>query len=216
MLCGGDEFGRTQNGNNNAYCQDNEISWLNWQRGEAQTRLLEFTKKLIRLRHEHPVFRRPTFFRGRRVRNSEIKDVMWFNPGGEEMSDEEWASPFVRCLGVLLSGGTEDVVDFQRQPIRDETFLFLVNAHHEPVPFVLPGEENLGWELILDTRDPNGFLAEPRKCASGDDLEVGARTACLLRLVSGRQEQAQRESWKKRHIELPQEDKEAAGNAGEA
>ncbi len=202
MLCGGDELGRTQNGNNNAYCQDNEISWINWQRDERQGRLLEFTKKLIRLRYEHPVFRRPKFFRGRRVRGSEIKDVMWFNPGGEEMSDEEWVSPLVRSLGILLSGDTEDVVDFERQPIRDETFLFLVNAHHEPIPFVLPGEEHLEWELILDTMDPAGFV-QPRKCASGDDVDVGPRAACLLKLIGGRQEQARRESWKKRHVELP-------------
>ncbi|MEP6673448.1 MAG: glycogen debranching protein GlgX, partial [Chthoniobacter sp.] len=100
MLCGGDEFARTQNGNNNAYCQDNEISWLNWEWNDEQRQLREFTKKLIQLRRDHPVFRRPKFFQGRRIRGSEIKDVMWFNPGGNEMSDEEWSSPFVRCLAL--------------------------------------------------------------------------------------------------------------------
>ncbi|PYI93020.1 MAG: glycogen debranching enzyme GlgX, partial [Verrucomicrobia bacterium] len=117
MLCGGDEFGRTQKGNNNAYCQDNEISWLNWQqRDEKQKALLEFTRKMIQLRHDHPVFRRPKFFQGRRIRGSEIKDVMWFNPGGNEMSDEEWSSPFARCLGMLLSGDTIDVLSFTGEP----------------------------------------------------------------------------------------------------
>ena len=105
---------RTQQGNNNAYCQDNEISWLHWEHNDEQRQLLDFTKKLIDLRKEHPVFRRPKFFQGRRIRGSEIKDVMWFNPGGNEMSDEEWASPFVRCLGMLLSGDTIDVLEFRR------------------------------------------------------------------------------------------------------
>lgn len=203
MMCAGDEFGRTQSGNNNAYCQDNEISWLIWQRDEKQKQLFEFTRKLIQLRRDHPVFRRPKFFRGRRVPGSEIKDVMWFNPGGEEMSNDEWASPFARCLGMLLSGDTTDVHDSEGQPVRDETFLFLVNAHHEPIPFVLPGEEHLDWELLLDTMQNEGFLREPKKCASGDDVEVGPRAACLLKLAKGPQERARHESWKKRHFEMP-------------
>jgi glycogen operon protein len=203
MLLGGDEGGRTQGGNNNAYCQDNEISWFNWDRNDRQSQLFEFTKKLIRLRREHAVFRRPKFFQGRRVRSSEIKDVMWFNPGGEEMSDEEWNSPFVRCLGMLLSGDTEDIVDPRGERVRDETFLLLVNAHHEPIPFVLAGEEHLGWELILDTTDEDGFLSEAQQFASGDDVNVGGRTACLLKLVGGTQEQARHESWKKRPFEAP-------------
>ena len=203
MLCGGDEWGRTQKGNNNAYCQDSEISWFNWERDEKQNGVLEFTKKLIRLRREHPVFRRPKFFQGRRIHGSEIRDVMWFNEGGNEMSDEEWASPLVRCLEMLLSGDTIDVLNFQGEPIRDEAFLLLFNGYHEPIAFVLPGEEHVEWELILDTMNEEGFLREPRKFASGDDVEVGARAACLLRLAMGLHAQARRESWKKRHVDLP-------------
>ena len=203
MLPGGDERGRTQNGNNNAYCQDNEISWLNWECDEKQNQLLEFTRKLIRLRRDHPVFRRPKFFQGRRIRGSEIRDVMWFNPGGSEMSEEEWASPFVRCLGMLLSGDTMDVLNFQGEPIRDDTFLLLINAHYEPIPFVLPGQEHIEWQLILDTMEADGFLREPRKFASGDDIDLGGRAACLLQLVSGAHAQAREESWKKRHVEFP-------------
>jgi isoamylase len=204
MLCGGDEFGRTQNGNNNAYCQDNEISWLNWQkRDEKQKALLEFTRKMVQLRRDHPVFRRPKFFQGRRIRGSEIKDVMWFNPGGNEMSDEEWASPFVRCLGMLLSGDTIDVLSFTGEPIRDDTFLFLINAHYEPMPFLLPGQERLEWQLILDTATDEGFLAEPKRFASGDDVPVGDRGACLLKLTSGTHAQARQESYKKRHFHMP-------------
>jgi isoamylase len=204
MLLGGDEFGRTQNGNNNAYCQDNEISWLPWEHNQEQEQLLAFTRKLIELRKNHPVFRRPKFFQGRRIRGSEIKDVMWFNPGGNEMSEEEWTSPFVRCLGMLLSGDTADVLNFESQPVRDETFLLLINAHHEPIVFVLAGLEKLEWELMLDTTNDEGFLDEKRKFASGDDLELGDRATCLLRLTGGAPAQARQESWKKRYFSLPQ------------
>ena len=203
MLTGGDEWGRTQNGNNNAYCQDNEISWFNWERDEKQNQSLEFTRRLIQFRKDHPVFHRSKFLKGRRIPGSEIRDVMWFNPGGNLMSEEEWASPFVRCLGMLLSGDTSDLVTFEGEPVRDDTFLLLINAHYEPIPFVLPGQENLEWQLILDTADPNGFLAEPRKFASGDDVDLAGRVCCLLQLISGAQAQAREESWKKRAVEFP-------------
>lgn len=203
MLLGGDEFGRTQKGNNNAYCHDNEISWFNWARDEKQNQLFVFTKGLIQLRKNHPVFRRPKFFQGRRTRGSKIKDVMWFNPGGNEMSDEEWESPFVRCLGMLLSGDAIDVLSFESEPIRDETFLLLINAHYEATPFVLPGEEKIEWELILDTTNEEGFLPTTKKFASGEEVDIGERSACLLKLTAGAQAQARLESWKKRHIELP-------------
>src|SRR5437773_2004590 len=203
MLLGGDEFGRTQRGNNNAYCQDNELSWLDWQRDDEAEQLAEFTTRLIQLRKDHPVFRRPKFFQGRRIRGSEIRDVMWFNAGGSEMSEKEWASPFVRCLGMLLSGDTMDVLNFEGEPIRDDTFLLLINAHYELIPFGLPGQEHIEWQLILDTMEPGGFLADPKKYSSGDDVDLGGRSACLFQLVSGAQAQAREESWKKRHVEFP-------------
>ena len=203
MLCGGDEWGRTQNGNNNAYCQDNEISWFNWERDEKQNQLLGFTRKLIQLRRDHPVFRRPKFFQGRRIRGSEIRDVMWFNPGGSEISEEEWAHPFVRCLGMLLSGDTMGVFNFEGEPIRDDTFLLLINAHYEPIPFVLPGQEHIEWQLVLDTMSAEGFFTEPKKFASGDDVDLSGRAACLLQLITGAHAQAREESWKKRQVEFP-------------
>ncbi|MBV9618703.1 MAG: glycogen debranching protein GlgX [Verrucomicrobia bacterium] len=198
MLLGGDEFGRTQNGNNNAYCQDNEISWFDWQRRDNE--LFEFTKRLIAFRKQHPVFRRPKFFQGKRIRGSEIKDVMWFNPGGNEMSDDEWNSPFARCLGMLVSGDADDVVDSRGEPVRDDIFLLLINAHYEAIPFVLPGEEKLEWELILDTE--GGFLNKPERFSSGDDVDLKGRSTVLLRLTSGLQTQARHESWKKRPFEV--------------
>jgi glycogen operon protein len=205
MLLGGDEFGRSQNGNNNAYCQDNEISWLNWNRDEHRDRFFEFTRRLIQLRKEHPVFRRSKFLQGRRIRGSEVKDVMWFNPGGNEMSDEEWASPFVRCLGMLLSGDTSDIVDFQGEPVRDQTFLLMINAHYEPIEFLLPGLEHLEWELILDTKVETGFLDKAQPFASGDDFDLTERSAAVFRLTRGEQAQARVESWRKRPIGLPEQ-----------
>jgi glycogen operon protein len=218
MLLGGDEFGRTQNGNNNAYCQDNEIGWFNWQRNDERNQLHEFTRRLIQLRKEHPVFRRPKFLQGRRIRGAEVKDVMWFNPGGNEMSDEEWASPFVRCLGMLLSGDTADILNFEGQPVHDETFLLLISAHYEPIDFLLPGLEHLEWELILDTREENGFLTTTRKYASGDDFALAERSTALFRLTGGEQAQARVESYRKRPISLPREvtaEEERAGGKKE-
>ena len=204
MLLGGDEFGRTQNGNNNAYCQDNELSWFHWEKpDEKQNALREFTRRLIQLRHQHPVFRRPKFFQGRRIRGSEIKDVMWFNPGGNEMSEKDWSLPFARCLGMLLSGDTIDVLGFQGEPIRDDTFLFLLNAHYETISFLLPGQENIEWQLLLDTASESGFLAEPKGFPSGDELPVIDRGACLLKLSAGAQAQARQESFRKRPFDFP-------------
>jgi glycogen operon protein len=209
MLLAGDEWARTQKGNNNTYCQDNELNWLSWEHDAEQKELLEFTRKLVKLRHDHPVFRRPKFFQGRRIRGTDIRDVMWFNPGGNEMSDEEWGSPFVRAIEVLLSGDTIDVLSFEGEPIRDETFLFLINAHFEPLPFVLPGQEHVDWILILDTAEEHGFLPEPQKFASGDDVEVIGRGMKLLKLATATQAQARHESWKKRAVQLPRDQRSA-------
>lgn len=203
MITAGDEWARTQRGNNNAYCQDNEISWLNWNLDDEQKGLLEFTTSLIRLRREHPVFRRPNFFQVRGPRGSEIGDVMWFNPGGGEMSVEEWNSPFVRCLGMLLIGDTIDVKTFEGEPIRDNTFLLLINAHHEPLQFVLPGQKRVRWQLLLDTASVDGFCREPADCFSGDELEIRGRTTMLLKLTTGSTAQACHESWKKREYATP-------------
>ena len=204
MLLGGDEFGRTQNGNNNAYCQDNELSWFHWGKwDEKQKALFEFTRRLIQLRHQHPVFRRPKFFQGRRIRGSEIKDVMWFNPGGNEMSEKDWSLPLARCLGMMLSGDTIDVLGFQGEPIRDDTFLFLMNAHYETISFLLPGQENIEWQLLLDTATESGFLAEPKSFPSGDELPVIDRGVCLLKLSAGAQAQARQESFRKRPFDFP-------------
>jgi isoamylase len=185
MLLGGDEFGRTQKGNNNAYCQDNELSWLTWDLDKAAEIQLGYTRRLIKLRNDHPVFRRPKFFQGRRIRGQEVKDIMWFNPGGTEMTDEEWTSHFVRCLGMLLSGRTMDVRNEEGEPIVDETFLLLFNAHHESRRFVLPGKLDVTWGLLLDTAEETGFIEEPRILQAGQALKLLDRSLCVLRLVEG-------------------------------
>ena len=184
MLCGGDEFARTQDGNNNAYCQDNALSWFRWERTPEEEAQAEFTARLIAFRHAHPIFRRPKFFQGREVRGAEVKDIMWLNPAGREMGDEEWGTSFVKTLGVLLDGETPDVRDWHGTPITDDTFLLLLNASHEPVNFTLPRRAAKRWETVLDTTDERGF-PEPRPgYAAGKKLALAGRSLTLLRRAS--------------------------------
>jgi isoamylase len=179
MLLGGDELGRSQQGNNNAYCQDNELSWVNWALSRTAKAQLEFTRKLIRLRLGHPVFHRRRFFQGRRIEGSEVKDVSWFRPGGKEMAAEEWTNGFTRSLGLRLAGDAIEEVDESGRPIRDDTFLLLFNAHHEPVDFVLPAHRpRVRWDLVLDTRD---WATASRAFRVGDAYPLEARSLALLR-----------------------------------
>ncbi|HEY5814380.1 MAG TPA: glycogen debranching protein GlgX, partial [Terrimicrobiaceae bacterium] len=183
MLSGGDEFGRTQQGNNNVYCQDNELSWFSWERTPLQEAQTDFVTKLIGFRKEHPVFRRPKFFLGRPIRGLGIKDIMWLNPHGKEMSDEEWNSGYARSIGLLLSGQTMDVRDFRGEPIIDDTYVLFFNAHHERLPFRLPriGTSRAGWELVLDTSRENGFLDEKIHYPSGGTVELVDRSVVVLK-----------------------------------
>jgi glycogen operon protein len=183
MLCGGDEYGRTQQGNNNAYCQDNEISWFAWKRTPEQEAQTEFTARLIALRREHPIFRRPKFFQGREVRGKGVKDIMWLNPGGGEMSDEEWGTHFVKTLGVLLSGDTPDVRDWHGRPVKDDTFLLLFNAAHDPIDFTLPARPSQRWVTVIDTSDERGFPDPSPELAAGEKLPLRERSFVLMRRV---------------------------------
>ena len=154
MIYGGDEIGRTQQGNNNAYCQDNEISWYDWAIDERNLRFLEFTRRMIQLRKDHPALRRRKFFLGRAIRGLGVRDVVWFRPDGDEMSDEEWAAGWVKALGVRLDGHLVGEETEEGAPLLDDTLLILMNAHDEPVAFQLPCEPGAPeWELLLDTRD---------------------------------------------------------------
>ena len=197
MICGGDEYGRTQDGNNNAYCQDNEVSWLDWNGDQRDASLFAFTQKLINLRRDHPIFRRPKFFQGRKIRGGDVKDVMWFDPNGEEMTDEEWSTPHAKCLGMLLGGDAIDVRSFKNEPILDRTYLLLLNAHHEEISFTLPGLEKVRWEQVIDTTDEAGFVASAKQMPSGDDYPLGARSLVLLQLATDAQGEARTASWRK-------------------
>ncbi len=198
MLCGGDEYGRTQDGNNNAYCQDNELSWLSWERTEVQRQQEDFTAQLIHFRHEHPIFRRPKFFQGRKIRGTEAKDLLWFNADGSEMTDEQWNRSFIRCLGVVLVGFAEDVRDYYGKPIHDDTFMLLFNAHHEPVKFLVPGRRKVIWERVIDTADEAGFMAKSTAHHSGEEVELVPRSVSVFKLSAGSQDAARTTSWKLR------------------
>src|SRR5216683_95861 len=182
MLLAGDEIGRTQRGNNNAYCQDNEISWIDWTSEHMDRDTLGFVQQLIALHKEHPVFRRSKFFQGRKIKGAEIKDIVWYRPDGGEMTDEEWNQEFARCLGVALSGGAIDEVNERGLPITDDTFLILLNAHDEPVPFVLPDHHGGAWEPVLDTRDWQQPIAEGRRFKEGEPYPLEGRTLAVPRL----------------------------------
>jgi isoamylase len=182
MLVAGDEMGRTQHGNNNAYCQDNELSWLHWPPGESGQRLIDFTRRLIKLKHANPVFHRRMFFHGRRIQGSAVKDLAWFRPDGHEMTDEEWQNSLSRCLGLRLAGDAIEEVDDLGEPIVGDTFLILLNAHHEPVPFVLPAHETrVTWDPVLDTRDWDGDAGRP-SLRTGEPYVLEGRSLAVLRL----------------------------------
>ena len=151
MICGGDEIDRTQHGNNNAYCQDNPLSWFDWNMNDRKESLLRFTSKLIRLRRKHPYLRRRKFYQDRAIRGSVLKDILWLRPDGAEMADEEWNAGWVRCIGMMLNGATIGDVDETGAPIRDQTFLLLLNCHHEHIDFVVPAGP---WSMVIDTNEP--------------------------------------------------------------
>ena len=154
MLLAGDEMDRTQQGNNNAYCQDNALSWVNWDLSPEDLELHAFVARLIRLRKEHPVFRKRNFFQGRHIRGTGVKDIMWLSPGGQEISDEEWNQSSARCLGMYLAGRGLEEQDEHGNPIVDDDFLLLFNAHGEEIPFTLPPFSKGGWEVLIDTALP--------------------------------------------------------------
>ncbi len=184
MLTAGDEFARSQQGNNNAYCQDNEISWLNWEgiddAGRAQ---ISFVQRLLSLRHAHIVFHRNRFFHGEIIPGTEVKDVIWMRPDGQEMANGDWEHPHARSLAIRLSGeaGIVHLTETGEQE-PDDTFLLLVNASHENVGFVLPNGDVGAWEGLLDTMAEDG-LPVSGPFSPGTMLTVQGRSLHLLRLV---------------------------------
>jgi isoamylase len=182
MLCAGDEIRRTQGGNNNAYCQDNEISWLDWNLDAAARDLLTFTRAISKLRRRHPVFRRRQFFFGRPIQGSEVKDLTWLRYDGGEMAQDDWTNPITRCFGLRLAGDAIAEQDAAGRRVVDDTFLVMLNAHHEPMGFTLPSHPvSVGWETVLDTREPTG-KPKRRVLRGGEVYEMEARSFAVLRL----------------------------------
>ena len=156
MISHGDELGRTQQGNNNAYCQDNDISWINWNLNDEQKRLLEFTSTLVAFRRSQPALHRRKYFQGRRIRGGGVKDVAWLSPDGQEMTDEAWNAEGSKSLGMLLAGDAIEESDEVGETIVGESLLVLLNAHAEQVPFTLPAlEADQLWQRVTDTADPD-------------------------------------------------------------
>ena len=182
MLLGGDELGRTQHGNNNGYCQDNEVSWYDWQ--GADLALLEWTRWLLHLRKEHPTFRRRQWFEGRP--SGGTADIGWFSPGGSEMSEQDWVAGFAKSLGVFLNGDAISGRHDGGDPVTDHSFCVLFNAHHEPLDFRLPQQWGERWSIVMDTAErlPPAPDADHRSVESGDPFEVSSRSLVLLRRLA--------------------------------
>ena len=157
MLLAGDEKGRTQRGNNNAYCQDNEISWMSWDADGEDRELLSFVSELIKFRKSHSCFRRRSFFKGPRGKGTGVKDIIWLTPDGREMTDQEWHQSEARCLGLCLQGSATDEDDERGQPVVDDDFILLLNSHHQPIPFLLPRiDDRDAWRVVFDTARETG------------------------------------------------------------
>ncbi|HEY8310385.1 MAG TPA: glycogen debranching protein GlgX, partial [Gemmatimonadaceae bacterium] len=161
MLAGGDEFARSQEGNNNGYCQDNELTWYDWNFDERRKRLLEFTARLIALRKDHPNLHRRRFFQDRQIRGSVVRDVAWFGTDGNEISDQVWNEPWSKSIGVMFNGGTLGVMDEDGEQVVDDSFLILVNAADSGVEYVLPEPPNKRpWRQVLDTENVDDPFCE--------------------------------------------------------
>ena len=175
MLLGGDEMGRSQKGNNNAYCQDSEIGWVDWLTADED--LFAFTRKLIKLRRKHPVFRRTRFFSGRSVVGSQHKDITWITPGGTEMTQADWTAPYARSLAYMLDGeaGQGDGAT------PGATFLVILNAYHEAITYTLPSApKGTAWELVIDTMSSNGFIPRGLRVRDSEKHAVGPRSVSVL------------------------------------
>ncbi len=179
MILAGDERCRSQRGNNNTYCQDNELSWLDWSLDDERKEMLEFTRKLVHLRQEHPSLCRRRFFFGRRVHGADVHDIVWLQPNGNEMSDEEWTAGYVRCIGMLLNGEVMREWSEDGSIVHDQPLLLLLNAHHEAIPFQLPRcGEHEKWKVLVETA--TGAEHEHAEFEVGSEYSVAGRSLTLF------------------------------------
>ncbi|MCX2184766.1 glycogen debranching protein GlgX [Streptomyces sp. SKN60] len=186
MLAHGDEFGRTQGGNNNAYCQDSEVSWVRWPKPgtEPESTLLEFTRAMVRLRREHPVFRRRRFFHGRPVEGThdELTDIAWFTPEGEEMTARDWQAAHAQALTVFLNGNAISEPGPQGERISDDSFLLMFNASSQELEFEVPDSHGECWKVVVDTSHPEGMPPqEGPRMAAGERVTLAPLTLTVLR-----------------------------------
>jgi isoamylase len=182
MLLGGDEFARSQQGNNNCYCQDDELTWYDWKLDDPRKRLLEYTAKLIQLRKDHPNLHRRKFFQDRTIRGSVVRDIAWYGTDGNELSDQAWSEGWNKSIGLMLNGKTLGVMDDEGNPVVDDSFLILVNAADQGVEYVMPGPpDGNPWRQVLDTENiANPFhdtLAESNVILGGRSIRVYADCA---------------------------------------
>ncbi len=183
MLVSGDEMGRSQQGSNNAYCQDNEISWLDWDLQEENQTLLDFNRQLIDFRRQHPVFHRRKWFMGRDIHGSGVKDIGWFNPDGEPMHEEQWNNGFAKAIGVLLNGEEIATTGNRGERIIDDNFLLLFSAHYETIEFTLPLKlQAWEWVVIIDTTKPR-FVRRGRRYVSDKPIPVEGRSVMVLQRI---------------------------------
>ncbi|MEU7036247.1 glycogen debranching protein GlgX [Streptomyces sp. NPDC046237] len=186
MLSHGDEFGRTQGGNNNAYCQDNEVSWVRWPEPGASEEgtLLEFTRAMVRLRRDHPVFRRRRFFHGRPVEGThdELTDIAWFTPEGEEMTARDWQAAHAQALSVFLNGNAISEPGLQGERIADDSFLLMFNASAQELEFEVPINHGESWRVVVDTSHPEGIPPqEGPKVAAGERVTLAPLSLTVLK-----------------------------------
>ena len=184
MILGGDEIGRSQGGNNNAYCQDNRSSWHDW--SIADRDLFDFCRRLIAFRRAHPVFHRRRFFQGDPIRGDGLADIAWFRPDGQEMTDQDWQVGYAKSLAVFFNGDAIPDPDPYGQQVRDDTFLVLINAHYEPIDFVLPdGRYGNAWKPVLTTGSPVGAApSTARSVGAGATATVGDRSVSVWKRQS--------------------------------
>lgn len=181
MLTMGDEYGRTQGGNNNCYCQDNEISYFDWNWNPEQTQLHEFVRQVIQLRKVNPIFHRRRFFSGRAIQGKDIGDILWINPEGKEMSSDEWNNGHTRSLGMILNGEAMNEQDERGNPIKNDIFLVLVNGYWEEIKFKLPGVGDLTrWQVLVDTTSSRVPLGKTRQANRKYGLK--GRSLVMMRL----------------------------------
>jgi isoamylase len=181
MLLAGDEFGRTQRGNSNAYCQDNELSWVDWRLRQNNPDLMQYVQRLIQIRRTHPSFRRRSFFQGRPIRGATVKDITWLTPNGHEMTDDEWNESFARCLGMFLAGDALGEDDDRGLPLHDDDCILLLNAHHEQIDFAIPDLLPAGgWNVVVDTSRDDGGSADQRTFSVGESFPLVGRSLALL------------------------------------